>query len=163
MSCISSATDKIYGLLMNLWIVSFAWDSRVVSEILSSSWLALICCMAEKNTWSIPFFVKYSFHILIFYGLTRSLLLTTTSDLFLGSTSFTYYSKSSLLKNKMSLPSTIWMIMSALSTTLHNCLQTSMFFSYGVICISVFFSSICANVLRQFKYASAYFFSNCYL
>ena len=111
--------------------------------------------------WSIPFLIKYSFHILIFYGLTKSLLLTKRSDFLVGLTSLTYYSRSSLLKNNGSLPSTIWIIMSARLTTLQSCFHTSMFFSYGVIWISVFFYSIKARVLLQFRYASAYFFSNC--
>ncbi len=122
----------------------------------------MICCIAEKNMWSILFLIKYSFHILIFYGITKSLLLTKRSDFFVGSTSLTYYYKSSLLKNSGSLPSTIWTIMSARPTTLQSCFHTSMFFSYGVIWISVFFYSIRAKVLLQFRYASAYFFSSCY-
>lgn len=136
----------------------------MVSDWLSfSASLALICCIAEKNMWSIPLLIKYSFHILIFYGLTKSLLLTKRRDFLVAPTSFTYSYRSSLLKNNASLPSTIWTINSARSTTLQSCFQTSMFFSYGVIWIYVFFYSIWARVLLQFRYASAYFFSSCSL
>ena len=127
---IRSETERISGELMYLWMVVFSLLYRVVSDWLSASVkFALIYCIAEKKMWSIPLFVKYSFHILIFYALTKSLLLTKRSDFLVSLTSFTYTSKSSLLKNNGSLPSTIWITNSVLSTTLQSCFQTSMFFS----------------------------------